>query len=110
MSVIDVRIQCPDVETADRIAAALIEARLAAAANRHPDIVSRYVWNGALVTAREVPLILRSQRAHFEAIAREVLRLHPYDTPSITGVALDDVSPRYAAWVADMTANPRASV
>ena len=100
---IDIWVNCPDRATAERIAEAAIEERLAACANVLAPIFSLYRWKGAVERAEETPLVLKTRRAHFDAMAALVKSLHPYETPSIVATALEPVEAGYAAWLAEET-------
>lgn len=97
--IIDIWINCPSVELADAIAKALLDQRLIAAANRYPEIASSYAWKGGRFSRAEVPLLLRTRAELFEAVTAAVKVAHPYETPSITGTLIDQLSADYAAWV-----------
>lgn len=99
-------INCPSVEVADAIADALLEARLVACSNRHAPITSRYWWEGRLATGEEIPLLVKTRKANFDAVAAEVRKLHPYRTPSICAVELLRVNDAYADWLLNETQQP----
>jgi periplasmic divalent cation tolerance protein len=69
----------PDAETAQRIAEALVEARLAACANIFPGMRSIYRWQGVIETAEEVAAIFKTAAALAEAACALIVRLHPSD-------------------------------
>lgn len=96
-------LNCPDRATAERIATALIESRLVAAANLHADITSIYHWRGQVVTATEVPLVLITHESLWAEVSANVLRLHPYEVPPLSAQRLDLVSESYADWVSAIT-------
>jgi periplasmic divalent cation tolerance protein len=102
MSLIIVRITCPDRETARRIAAILVAERLAACAHLGAEIESTYWWQGRVETARETPLLLNTRAALFDATAARVRALHPYELPAIVGHPIEATGD-YAAWVAAET-------
>lgn len=102
MSLFLIRITCPDRETAGRMAAALVAERLAACAHVGEEIESTYWWNGAVETARETPLLLKTRATLFGAAAARVRDLHPYEVPAIVGHPIEAVDD-YAAWVAAET-------
>lgn len=99
-----IAVTCPDREVAGRIAAAAIEARLAACAHVGPSVESTYLWRGRVEAAEETLLTLTTRAALFEAVAALARRLHPYEVPAVTAVSLTDATPDYAAWVAAETA------
>lgn len=100
---IDIWINCPDRATAERIAEAVVAERLAACANVFGPISSVYRWKGPVERAEEIPLLLKTRAALFDAVAARVKALHPYETPSIVAAALTAVEENYGAWLAAET-------
>lgn len=100
---IDIWVNCPDRDTAGRIAEALVDEKLAACANILAPIASIYRWKGAVEHAGEVPLVLKSRRALFDAVAARVGELHPYEVPSIVATGLPLVERKYAEWLEQET-------
>ena len=91
-------VNCPDRVTADRIADTLIAARLVASANRYAPIESRYRWRGRVETATEHPLMLRTRSDLADAVEAEVIRLHPFEVPSILRL-IATASADYLGWI-----------
>lgn len=106
MTIVDVWITCPDVETARAIATAVIEERLAACANLYPGIESLYRWEGAIERAAEVTLILKTRASLIESVTARAIALHPYTLPAIHAVTAVGVTGAYRAWVETETAAP----
>jgi len=92
-TIIEVRVNCPDEETASAIADRIVGERLAAAVNIHAPISSRYHWTGRIERLSEVPLALKTRRSLFEALATRVTELHPYETPGIIGFEVMSANP-----------------
>lgn len=103
---IDVWINCPDRDTADRIASICVEERLAACANILAPIESIYRWKGNIERAQEVPLLLKSRDELFGALSARVKASHPYEVPSIVATDLPHVEADYAAWLRQETEEP----
>jgi periplasmic divalent cation tolerance protein len=103
---LDVWINCPDRDTARRIARAILERRLAACANIYPPIESLYHWKGAIESATETPLLLKTRADCFDALAREARALHPYETPAIHAVRAERATEDYHAWLMAETEHP----
>lgn len=99
MKLIEICVNCPDIETARRISAVLIEERLVACTNIHPSIESRYHWEGNVERATEVPVIAKTREELFDRVAEKIKTLHPYETPSIIGIAVDRVHQDYLDWI-----------
>ena len=100
---VDVWVNCPDRETAERIAEACVAARLAACANLLAPVSSIYRWKGAVERAEEVPLLLKTRAALFDRLAARVKALHHYEVPSIVATALPQAEAAYAAWLVEET-------
>ena len=105
MPMIAILTNCPDTESADAIADALISSRLVACANRYAPIASRFHWNGAVEEETEHPLLLKTRAELGDAVEQEIRRLHPYETPAILRIAMD-ANADYRAWIDDETRAP----
>jgi periplasmic divalent cation tolerance protein len=66
---------CASDEQATRIAATLVQERLAACVQAS-HITSTYRWQGAVETAPEVRLLIKAKAADYEAIAALIAALH----------------------------------
>ena len=72
-------INCPDAETADRIADAMISRRLAAVATRYPPSRSTFRWKGRIISADQYPLSLKTRQEHADLVEAEIRRLRGDD-------------------------------
>jgi periplasmic divalent cation tolerance protein len=97
---------CPDDETASRIATALVENRLAACVNVLPEVESTYRWQGKVEQAIEVPLLVKCTRERYPAVEEAIRQLHPYTVPEIIAVPVVAGFAPYLRWVADETTPP----
>lgn len=97
--IIKIWVNCPSEDIADEIADHLLEQRLISAANRYAAISSRYIWKGRIETAREVPLLMKSRTDLFQDVAAAVRKLHPYETPSILSIKVDQANEEYLDWM-----------
>ena len=94
---------CPDEETANTIALAVVEAGLAACVNIMPRIQSIYRWQGKVESATEIPLFIKCTVASYPALEKLVASLHPYETPEIIALPIAHGLPAYLNWVAAET-------
>ncbi|MFN4324379.1 MAG: divalent-cation tolerance protein CutA [Azonexus sp.] len=94
---------CPDEETANRIALAVVEARLAACVNILPRVQSIYRWQGAVESAAEVPLLIKTTAAAYPALEAAIRERHPYDIPEIIALPIAGGLPAYLNWLAAET-------
>ena len=92
---------CPDAETANRIANDLVERRLAACVNIIPGATSVYRWEGRVVTATEQVLLIKTHQQMLHSLQEALLESHPYDTPELVSVHIDNGLPAYLAWLED---------
>ena len=97
---------CPDQETADRIATALVENRLAACVNVLPQVASTFRWQGAVEQGIEVPLLVKCTRERYPALEEAIRQLHPYTVPEIVAVAVVAGFAPYLRWVDEETTPP----
>ena len=93
----------PDGETADRIAAALVEERVAACVSRVPAVHSLYRWKGAVESADEVLLVIKTHARRASDLTRRLAELHPYDVPEILVLPVAAGLPAYLDWIRDET-------
>ena len=94
---------CPDEASANRIALAVVEARLAACVNLLPRVQSVYHWQGAVESASEVPLLIKTTAARYDALQAAIRELHPYDVPEIIALPIAAGLPAYLDWLAAET-------
>ena len=95
---------CPDTDTAERLAEALVEERLAACVNILAPCTSVYRWNAAVETATEVPLLIKTTTVRYAALEAAIRARHPYELPEIVAVPVTQGLPGYLDWVAAETA------
>ena len=94
---------CPDEETANSIALAVVEAKVAACVNILPCVQSIYRWQGVVESATEIPLFIKSTAANYPALEKLIAGLHPYETPEIVALPITQGLPAYLNWVAAET-------
>ena len=94
---------CPDPDTAERIATALVDERLAACVNQMAGVRSIYRWQGKVEHAEEVLLLIKTMPEHFDRLRDRVRQLHPYELPELLAVESALGLPEYIGWVADET-------
>jgi periplasmic divalent cation tolerance protein len=93
----------PDRPAAEALAKNLIEARLAACVNILAPCRSVYRWQGAVETADEVPLLVKTTEARYAALEAAIRAQHPYELPEVIAVPIAHGLPDYLAWVAAET-------
>ena len=108
MSAIVVLCTCPDADVAGRIAAALVDERLAACVNCVPGLSTIYRWKGAVHRDTEVLLLIKTTRERFDALRERIVFLHPYELPEVIAVDIALGSPPYLDWIAAATSRASA--
>ncbi len=94
---------CPDQQSGERIATALVEERLAACVNRIAGVVSTYRWEGKLCRDEEQLLIIKTTRERFEAMRERIVALHPYELPEVIALDITAAHAPYLAWIEAQT-------
>jgi len=103
MSALIVLTQLPDREAAARLAAALVEERLAACVNILAPCRSVYRWQGRIEQADEVPLLIKTSAERYAQLESAIRRRHPYELPEIVAVPIAGGLPEYLGWIAAET-------
>ena len=89
----------PDQASAAKLAALLIEQRLAACVNVQAPCTSVYRWQGKVETATEVPIFIKTTRERYPALEAAIRAHHPYELPEIIAVPLVAGLPAYLEWI-----------
>jgi periplasmic divalent cation tolerance protein len=97
---------CGSEDEAERVARALVEARLAACVNIVPGVRSVYRWKGAVEDAREWLLTIKTRRDLLPVMMAELRRVHSYDVPEAIALPIVDGLPEYLAWIREETRQP----
>ena len=93
---------CPP-DAAERIAAGLLERRLAACVNALPGVVSRYWWKDKLETDDESLLLIKTVSGKVPAVIEALKELHPYDVPELLVLPVETGSEPYLRWASEST-------
>jgi periplasmic divalent cation tolerance protein len=90
---------CPDEATAERVAGALVEERLAACVNAIAGVSSTYRWQGKVERDREVLLLIKTTDSAYDRIEDRIRELHPYELPETVAVPIVRGSRAYLRWL-----------
>jgi len=93
----------PDVASAEKLAHALIESRAAACVNVLAACRSTYRWQGAVETADEIPMLIKSTAENYPLVEEIVRTQHPYDVPELIAIPITYGLPAYLDWLATET-------
>ena len=86
---------------AGRIAAALVEQRLAACVQVSGPVTSTFRWQGKTEKATEYLLLVKTTRARFPAVENAIKALNTYAVPEIIALPVTAGSRDYLAWLAE---------
>ncbi len=84
----------------------LVEMHLAACVNVLGECSSVYRWEGKTETATEIPLLIKTQRQHYDQVEQMIKAMHPYELPEVIIVPVSGGLPAYLQWIADETQIP----
>ena len=98
-------VTAPDMDAAEALGDALIEARLAACVNILPGVRARYRWEGQIETAEECVMIVKTTNANAGAARDLIVERHPYETPAVLALPTDAAQSNaaFAQWVREET-------
>lgn len=94
---------CPDQASAESLANALVERRLAACVNILAPCRSVYRWQGRIESAGEVPLLIKTTDERYAELETEIRTRHPHELPEVVAVPIERGLPAYLEWVGDET-------
>ena len=93
----------PDAKTAQKIAAALVEQRLAACVKLLDNVTSVYRWQGKVEQENECQLLIKTAADKVSQAYALMVSMHPYDEPEWVEVPQVSGSSSYLTWVLDQT-------
>ena len=92
---------CPDAVVAQALAHAVVEQRLAACVNLLPGITSVYRWQGAVESASECLLVIKTEANVYPALESALVAQHPYEVPEVIALPIVQGLPNYLHWIAE---------
>ena len=95
--------QLPDRASAQALARALVEERLAACVSVGAPADSLYHWRGEIETAQEVPVAIKTRAARYAAVEAAIRARHPYSVPEIVAWPIERGLAEYLRGVEDET-------
>jgi periplasmic divalent cation tolerance protein len=90
---------CGTIEDARRLARTLVEEGLAACVTTLSAVESIYRWHGAIESAAEWLLLIKSTQERYPDLERRIVELHTYDTPEILAVPASAGLDKYLEWL-----------
>jgi periplasmic divalent cation tolerance protein len=98
-----VLVTCSTSTEAQRIARAVVNARLAACVNILPGAVqSIYRWKGKVESSRERLLLIKTSRRRLAKLQAAVKRLHSYEVAEFIAIPIAAGSPAYLSWIEEV--------
>ena len=94
-------------ESAERLARALVEKRLAACVNIVAPVTSVYRYNGEIVTDQERLLLIKTRAVRFRELSETIRSLHGYDVPEIVSLEIAEGDETYLKWLTDCVAEAK---
>jgi periplasmic divalent cation tolerance protein len=90
---------CASEDEAESLARMLVEERLAACVNVVPRMRSYYRWKGAIESAEECLLVIKTSRELFGALRSVLEKAHSYEVPEVVALPVVEISPNYLSWL-----------
>ena len=91
--------QMPDRSSAEALARALLESRLAACVSIGAAMRSLYHWRGQIEMAEEVPVIVKTCDDVYAAVEKAIRDRHPHELPEIIVVPVTAGLHDYLDWI-----------
>ena len=90
---------CSSPGDASKLGRTLVEEHLAACATLIPAVQSIYHWQGAVESAAEVLLLIKTSSARNQEVQSTVASLHSYEVPEFLVLPVLGGSNAYLAWL-----------
>jgi len=90
---------CASEDEAERLARSMVEQRLAACVNVVPRIRSYYRWKGAIESAEEFLLVIKSSRERMAELRAALEKEHSYEVPEVLVLPVIDGAANYLNWL-----------
>ena len=89
------------------LARALLSEQLVACVNILPPMQSHYRWQGAIESASEHQIVMKTTMARVEPLRERLTTLHPYEVPEFLVIEAIGGSEAYLGWIRLETSPPR---
>ena len=86
-------------EEAQRLSAAVVEARLAACGQQSSPVTSTYWWQGRVESATEYRIDFKTRAALAEPLVAFLRERHSYQLPEIIVAPITGGNPAYLEWI-----------
>ncbi|RLV59535.1 divalent-cation tolerance protein CutA [Parashewanella curva] len=92
-----------DLDQAKTLAKLLVNSKLAACVQCYPQVSSIYLWKGEICEDQEVILHIKCLKKHMPKLEKLIENHHPYDTPELIALPIDQSSEPYLDWIKTST-------
>jgi periplasmic divalent cation tolerance protein len=90
---------CATGDEAERLARLLLDQRLAACVSVIPAVRSFYHWKGAIESASECLLLIKTSRELFAELCETLRKAHSYEVPEVLAIPIAQGSASYLEWM-----------
>ena len=94
-----VLVTVPDIKTAQNLSLNLVERKLAACVNMISNISSVYRWKDKIEQSQECLLLIKTKSTLVPDLGEFVKQNHPYSTPEIISLPIQDGLESYLDWL-----------
>ncbi len=91
----------PSADEAASLAEKLVQTRLAACVQVLPEMISVYVWEGAVQHENEHLLLIKTLPEKWDELCDLITANHSYTVPEIVAIDTERVSEPYLKWLQD---------
>ena len=91
----------PDMEVAERLAASMVEQKLAACVNLLPQVTSVYQWQGQIEKEQEILMLIKTEADLMLELGEFLDNQHPYEVPELISCNIEQASASYLQWLSD---------
>ncbi|HED10333.1 MAG TPA: divalent-cation tolerance protein CutA [Caldithrix abyssi] len=89
----------PDEASAEELARAILDERLAACCSITRNVQSYYRWQGKVEKSSEWLMLIKTTEERYKELEAFILLKHPYEVPEIIAHKIIHVSDAYAQWI-----------
>lgn len=86
-------------DSANTLADSIIEERLAACVQIMPKMRSVYRWKDKIESSDEFLLLIKTSTEKYTVLEEFINDVHPYETPEIIALEVNEVSEKYFNWL-----------
>ena len=99
----------PDKKVGEKISQQLLKTKRIACANLISNMDSFYWWEGKITRDTEALLLCKTKKSLYKIVAREIRKMHPYQTPAILSLPFEQAEKAFLNWMALSLNEPMGS-